>query len=571
MARMIAMSQQPLARKLDRRDTFAWPDIQKLIWDNDLSDYNTFLVLNGGTGVGKTSSVMSNVQIELEKKLQRPQSMLVVESRTATVDQITINYSEKIERINGIDVCQRLAFMHKLNKNEIHYDWIVIDECHGLFSEASFAEDAEFIANWIKNYRKNTHIIFVTANDEYFEELSRKYFPGNFNFIYLFPDFTHYVSHTYVKEIQFIKTNRVNDVINTLMNKLRNQKGIIFLKRASDVKDWFFRLLELGLPAGMIVSQANETEATLTTYQERQAQNAAINISGGRTGFTIADLCEVYDATRRQHGKEGIREAINNERLPEDIDILLATDTIQEGISIKSPINYIIIEGFTEVEVRQKLGRFRGNLDLLYIIFNPVSARNQTLDKIQIFTTLLELYNNGNQTALAEFYGRQKASKSTISFLIKTTDYKTGISFYKINMPALYNCENEFHLYNRLMNDTEATVRLMYTYPLLEGAPKILNYSDDIKGYNIEQRIVKIADKWRGIPLKGKAQEELIEDFKKENITDNQRKAVTTFRKCCCQFSNYGIQLKTKKATKEDLSLWPQYLTTPREEFKIIV
>lgn len=565
------MSQQPLARKLDRRDTFAWPDIQKLIWDNDLSDYNTFLVLNGGTGVGKTSSVMSNVQIELEKKLQRPQSMLVVESRTATVDQITINYSEKIERINGIDVCQRLAFMHKLNKNEIHYDWIVIDECHGLFSEASFAEDAEFIANWIKNYRKNTHIIFVTANDEYFEELSRKYFPGNFNFIYLFPDFTHYVSHTYVKEIQFIKTNRVNDVINTLMNKLRNQKGIIFLKRASDVKDWFFRLLELGLPAGMIVSQANETEATLTTYQERQAQNAAINISGGRTGFTIADLCEVYDATRRQHGKEGIREAINNERLPEDVDILLATDTIQEGISIKSPINYIIIEGFTEVEVRQKLGRFRGNLDLLYIIFNPVSARNQTLDKIQIFTTLLELYNNGNQTALAEFYGRQKASKSTISFLIKTTDYKTGISFYKINMPALYNCENEFHLYNRLMNDTEATVRLMYTYPLLEGAPKILNYSDDIKGYNIEQRIVKIADKWRGIPLKGKAQEELIEDFKKENITDSQRKAVTTFRKCCCQFSNYGIQLKTKKATKEDLSLWPQYLTTPREEFKIIV
>ena len=565
------MNQQPLIRRLDRRDTFAWPDIQKLIWDNDLSDYNTFLVLNGGTGVGKTSSVMSNVQIELEKKLQRQQSMLVVESRTATVDQITINYSEKIERINGIDVCQRLAFMHKLNKNEIHYDWIVIDECHGLFSEASFAEDAEFIANWIKNYRKSTHIIFVTANDEYFEELSRKYFPGNFNFIYLFPDFTHYVSHTYVKEIQFIKTNRVNDVINTLMNKLRHQKGIIFLKRASDVKDWFFRLLELGLPAGMIVSQANETEATLTTYQERQAQNAAINISGGRTGFTIADLCEVYDATRRQQGKEGIREAINNERLPEDIDILLATDTIQEGISIKSQINYIIIEGFTEVEVRQKLGRFRGNLDLLYIIFNPVSARNQTLDKIQIFTTLLELYNNGNQTALAEFYGRQKASKSTISFLIKTTDYKTGISFYKINMPALYNCENEFHLYNRLMNDTEATVRLMYTYPLLEGAPKILNYSDDIKGYNIEQRIVRIADKWRGIPLKGKAQEELIEDFKKENITDSQRKTITTFRKCCGQFSNYRIQLKTKKATKEDLSLWPQYLTTPREEFKIIV
>ena len=558
-------------RKLERRDTFAWPDIRRLIWDNDLSDINTFLVLNGGTGVGKTSSVMSNVQTELENKLGCAQSLLVVESRTATVDQINLNYNENIERINGVDVCQRLAFMHKINKDEIHYDWVVIDECHGLFSEASFAEDAEFIASWIRSRRENTHIIFVTANDEYFEELSRKYFPGKFNFIYLFPDFTHYVSHTYVKEIQFIKTNRVDNVINTLMTKLQGQKGIIFLKRASDVKDWFFRMLGANLQVGMIVSQANETAATLTTYQEKQAQNAAINISGGRTGLTMADLCELYDAVRRQQGKEGIREAINNEHLPADIDILLATDTIQEGVSIKSPINYIIIEGFTEVEVRQKLGRFRGNLELLYIIFNPVSARSQTFDKMQIFNQLIQLYNDGNQTALAEFYGRQKASKSTISFLIKTYDNETGISFYKPNMPALYNCENEFHLYNRLVNDTEETVRLTYTYPLLEGAPKILNYNDDIRNFNMGEAVKAIADKWRGIPLKGPAQDELIEDFKEAGITDNTRHTVDTFRKCCIQFSNHNIELETKKASKKDLETWPQYLKKSREEFKYII
>ena len=144
--------------------------------------------------------------------------------------------------------------MHKINHNEIHYDWIVIDECHGLFSEASFAEDAEFIASWIHTRRGKTHIIFVTANDEYFEELSQKYFPGNYNFIYLFPDFTHYVSHTYVKEIQFIKTNRVDNVISTMTSKLKEKKGIIFLKRASDVKDWFFQMLDKNIPVGMIVS-----------------------------------------------------------------------------------------------------------------------------------------------------------------------------------------------------------------------------------------------------------------------------------------------------------------------------
>lgn len=57
------------------------------------------------------------------------------------------------------------------------------------------------------------------------------------------------------------------------------------------------------------------------------------------------------------------------------------------------------------MEVRQKLGRFRGDLSSLYIVFNPVSARRQTLDKKRIFEYLQQLYDNGNQTALAEFYG----------------------------------------------------------------------------------------------------------------------------------------------------------------------
>jgi len=43
--------------------------------------------------------------------------------------------------------------MHMLRNNRATYDWIVIDECHGLFSEASFAEDATYIAEWIKTAR----------------------------------------------------------------------------------------------------------------------------------------------------------------------------------------------------------------------------------------------------------------------------------------------------------------------------------------------------------------------------------------------------------------------------------
>ena len=90
---------------------------------------------------------------------------------------------------------------------------------------------------------------------------------------------------------------------------------------------------------------------------------------------------------------------------------------------------------------------------------------------------------------LAEFYGRQQAMKSTISFLKKHNDKETGISFYYLNEPALRNCEAEFHLYTRLMNDTEQTVLETYTYPLLEGAPKILNYADDVRNFNLKEQV----------------------------------------------------------------------------------
>ena len=537
------------SRQLERRTTFAREDILQLIRDNDLSNVNTFLVLNGGTGVGKTSSIMTEVKHELELKFNKSQTMLVVESRSITVEQINTSYIDAIETFNGIDTCQRMGFMHRIDRDEINYDWIIIDECHGLFSEASFAEDAEYIASWIRSRRPQyTHIIFVTANDEYFDALSKEYFPGNFNFIYLFPDFTRYESNTYVKEIQFIKTNRIENTVSTLLRKQQGKKGIIFLKKASDVKDWFFRTLSAGLNIGMLVSQANETNAALTTAQAKLAQDAAINISEGQVGLTMADLCELYDRMRERIGQEGIRKAINNERIPDDIDILFATDTLQEGVSIKSHIDFIVIEGFTEVEVRQKLGRFRGNLDLLYIMFNPIAARVQVVEKYQTFLKLWQLQEENNQPALAEAYGRQTAGKIKTIY-IKKDIMVDGAPHYRVNEPAFHNSAREFQFYSQLMQNTEQAVIQSYSYPLLEGTPKILDYNEDIRNFNLKEQIDIIALKWKGIPLKGPAQDELVQDFIDAKITDDQRKPIDSFRKCCNQFSTTR-QTRGDKARK---------------------
>ena len=176
-------------RQHEQVKEFAVDDIIRLVRETDLSDINTFLVLNGGTGVGKTTAIMNNVLQELDHKFGHLQTMLVVESRSITVEQLRHKYGE-------VDVCQRMGFANMIKKHNVDYDWVVIDECHGLFSEASFAEDTTVIGEWIKNNRGNTHIIFITANDEYFEELSKQFFSDESSFIYLFPDFTKYVSNT---------------------------------------------------------------------------------------------------------------------------------------------------------------------------------------------------------------------------------------------------------------------------------------------------------------------------------------------------------------------------------------
>ena len=555
-----------MERKLEKRDTFSLEDIKKLIWENDLSDLNTFIVLNGGTGTGKTYSVMRQIKDELATKLQHTQKLLVVESRTATVRQLDTNYNDVIERINGIDVCQRLGFMHMLERNSVQYDWIIIDECHGLFSEASFAEDAETIISWIRDRREKQHIIFVTANDEYFEDLATKYFGKDYHFIYLFPNFTHYISNTYVKEIQFIKTNRVEKVIEAFLSQNQDKKGIIFLKKASDTKDWFFRTSN---NSAMVVSQSCDTTASLTIKQEEEVKRREIDISKGQAGLTIADLCEMWDLARARQGLEPIRQAIDNERFPVDINWIFATDTLQEGISIKSTIDFIIIEGYTEVEVRQKLGRYRGNLPLLYIIFNPVAAKHYVQDKLDTFHALWELQQAGRQSELAEAYGRQQAGKVKTLYVKKKLNPNTGEPYYEVNEPAYLDVKREFHFYLQLESHFEETVLQNYTYPLLEGSPRILKY-DEIRDFNFKSQILDIAQKWKGIPLKGPAQEQLIQDLNEAGITDKTRHQISSFTKACNLLRENGISFSEKQATKTDISNWPQYLSTPREKFKII-
>jgi len=82
---------------------------------------------------------------------------------------------------------------------------------------------------------------------------------------------------------------------------------------------------------------------------------------------------------------------------------------------------------------------------------------------------------------------------------------------------------------------------------------------------------LEIAERWRGIPLKGPAQEALIQDFKAMGITDKSRHTITSLRGCTAIFEEVGITVTSKQATLKDIEQWPQYLEKVREKFRVII
>ena len=541
---------------------FATEDIIELVRKTDLSNMNTFLVLNGGTGVGKTTAIMNSVLEELDRKCRGPQTMLVVESRSITVEQLRHRYGET-------DVCQRMGFANMICRGIIDYDWVVIDECHGLFSEASFAEDATIIGEWIRSGRTYQHVIFITANDEYFEELSKQFFAEECNFIYLFPDFIKYVSNTYVKEIQFIKTRNTNDTLEYFIKEEKGKRGIIFLKSASKVKDWYFKLLNLKLNVAMLVSRANETTLSLNHTQADIATNdLLLDLSDGESGLTLADLQIAADKQRIAAGKESLFEALTTEHLPDDISILIVTDTLQEGISLTFPkIDYMIIEGYGEVEVRQKVGRYRGNLDQLFIVFNPNNAMRDFQIQSKMFAYYRQLQEEGNQIELAKQYGIMKGAKFKVRYIVER-QLQNGSKLYEVNEQAYLHLLKDHQNYLQLVDNTEQAVLEMYSY--LGAVPKIVP-SNKIRISNQKDALLEIADRWRGIPLKGPAQEALIQDFEALGIKDKNYRKVTSLRGCTTLLAEAEIVVAEKQATLKDVEQWPQYLTKVREKYRYIV
>jgi hypothetical protein len=95
-------------------------------------------------------------------------------------------------------------------------------------------------------------------------------------------------------------------------------------------------------------------------------------------------------------------------------------------------IDYMIIDGYGEVEIRQKVGRFRGNLDQLFIIFNPNNAKRDFQIQSDMFAHFRKLQAEGNQVELAKQFGILKGAQFKTKYILEK-QFENGTKKYEVN------------------------------------------------------------------------------------------------------------------------------------------
>ena len=122
-----------------------------------------------------------------------------------------------------------------------------------------------------------------------------------------------------------------------------------------------------------------------------------------------------------------------------------------------------------------------------------------------MFAHFRKLQAEGNQVELAKQFGILKGAQFKIKYIVeRITD--SGKK-YEVNEQAYLHLLKDHKDYLHLMGNTEEAVQEMYSY--LGASPTILDPSI-IRISNQKELILEIAERWRGIPLKGPAQEALL-------------------------------------------------------------
>lgn len=347
--------------------------------DFDLSNTEKNLVLiTAGVGAGKNTWV----QQCLTKELEGYDNILFITSRKLIKKQMLkdIHFSDDFfecfnYRSNYVITHHSLkkffkdytSFQNLLNQQ---FKYIVIDEVHSIIADAGYTDTAFYLYTLIKYYISNgIRVICLSATTD-----------KVIHFFDMFKNFQHF---DFTDECKNVKPKSI--------------------KVISKVKA--FQLLSQANSQNKMIYMANSVTDICNSYYKKLTKD--FNVDTSSIGIIISDSRCKVEKSKTKNTK--LKSCLNNmpslvnyiveqETLPENTNIILATSRIREGINIKDDnITAMFCEAHDIIDIAQFSGRYRGNVETLYIIHDTKAHyRKEDIENLELeynFLSSFELVN----------------------------------------------------------------------------------------------------------------------------------------------------------------------------------
>lgn len=295
--------------------------LSDIIGDDYKSWHKEFVILDGGTGCGKSYFCIHVLGAYAQIHRKR---ILYLCNRRKLRKQI-YNEVKRLKLQNIIDVLSYQLLQKNLQKGclYLHYDYVIADECHYFTTDAKFNDYTDISYDYLIN-QKESVVIWISATAKvFFKWLEDNNKVEKRNIFRVDKDYS------YVNKLYFYQKDEISTIIDNILANELESKIIVFCNSAN-------RMYEMN---------------------KRYGDTANYYCSSSSSNKKLKEMCGIDEKTKKV--KDCISTYLDG-RITFEKRVLFTTTVLDNGIDLKDEkIKHIFSEIFDVDSLIQSLGRKR--------------------------------------------------------------------------------------------------------------------------------------------------------------------------------------------------------------------